>query len=167
MAQSLSRIWIHLIFSTKDRLPFLSEQQIRRDMHAYLATVLRRHDCETVIVDGHHDHVHALFALSRKWAISTVVKEIKRTSSSWIKDISPAHRKFHWQNGYAAFSVSQSHLERVSCYINDQERHHKRMTLKMSIGTFCGNIRSNMTNDTCGTDNMDELFQSSFTLLSK
>ena len=136
MAQSLSRIWIHLIFSTKDRLPFLSEQQIRRDMHAYLATVLRRHDCETVIVDGHHDHVHALFALSRKWAISTVVKEIKRTSSSWIKDISPTHRKFHWQNGYGAFSVSQSHLERVSCYINDQERHHKRITFEDEYRNF-------------------------------
>ena len=62
MAQSLSRLWTHLIFSTKDRFPFLKDEQIRRDMHAYLATVLRSHECETLIVGGEKDHVHALFA---------------------------------------------------------------------------------------------------------
>ena len=67
MAQSLARLWTHLIFSTKDRFPFLADDKVRRDMHAYLATVLRSQDCETVIIDGHYDHVHALFALSRKW----------------------------------------------------------------------------------------------------
>ena len=112
MAQSLSRLWTHLIFSTKERFPFLADKDVRRDMHAYLATVLRSHDCETLIIDGHHDHVHALFALSRKWAISTVVKEIKRTSSSWIKDISPAHRNFHGKTGMALF-LSASHTLRA------------------------------------------------------
>jgi len=82
-------------------------------MHAYLATVLRSHDCQTLLIDGAKDHVHALFALSRKYSISTIVKEVKRTSSSWIKDISRTHRRFHWQNGYGAFSVSQSHLDQV------------------------------------------------------
>jgi len=82
-------------------------------MHAYLAKVLRSHDCETLVVGGTRDHVHSLFALSRKQAISVIVKEIKRTSSSWIKEVSAAYQKFHWQNGYGAFSVSQSHLDRV------------------------------------------------------
>ena len=127
MAQSLSRLWTHLIFSTKDRFPFLKDEQIRRDMHAYLATVLRSHDCETVIVGGEKDHVHALFALSRKYSISTIVKEIKRVSSGWVKDLSQSQRKFHWQKGNGAFSVSQSHLDKVITYIERQEQHHRRV----------------------------------------
>jgi REP element-mobilizing transposase RayT len=82
-------------------------------MHGYLAEVLREHDCETLVVGGVEDHVHALFALSRNYSIATIVKEIKRTSSSWIKEASPRQAKFHWQNGYGAFSVSKSNLSRV------------------------------------------------------
>lgn len=85
MAQSLARLWTHLIFSTKERFQFLADEQVRRDMQAYLATVLRSQDCETLIVNGTADHVHALFALSRKHSIAGVVKEIKRTSSNWVK----------------------------------------------------------------------------------
>ena len=103
MAQSLSRLWTHLIFSTKDRFPFLKDKQIRRDMHAYLATVLRSHDCETVIVGGEKDHVHALFTLSRKHPISSIVKEIKRTSSTWVKNLSQSQRRFHWQMAMVPF----------------------------------------------------------------
>jgi len=153
MAQSLSRLWTHLIFSTKDRFPFLTDGQIRRDMHAYLAAVLRSHDCTTLIVDGTNDHVHALFALSRKYSISTVVKEIKRTSSSWIKEISGSHQKFHWQNGYGVFSVSQSHLDQVRRYIERQEQHHRRVTrLRMNTARFLRGMRLPATNDTFGTE---------------
>ena len=98
MAQSLSRLWTHLIFSTKNRFPFLSDKAIRTDMHEYLATMLRAQDCETLIVNGVEDHVHALFALSRTHSIALVVKEVKRTSSGWIKEISPRLAKFHWQS---------------------------------------------------------------------
>ena len=89
MAQSLARIWTHLIFSTKDRFPYLTDKQIRRDMHAYLATILRKYDCETLIVGGVEDHTHSLFALSRIYPIAKVVKETKRTSSGWVKELSP------------------------------------------------------------------------------
>ena len=103
MSQSLSSLWTHLIFSTKDRFPFLKEPDLKNDMHRYLASVLRSHDCETLIVGGTSDHVHALFDLSRKYAVATIVKEIKRTSSAWVKEVSPWCKKFHWQNGYAHF----------------------------------------------------------------
>ena len=136
MAQSLARLWIHLIFSTKDRFPFLSGKSIRADMHAYLATVLRKHECETLLVGGMEDHVHALFALSRNYSIATVVKEIKRTSSSWIKGISPRQAKFHWQGGYGAFSVSQSHLNQVINYIERQEQHHRRVSFQDEYRAF-------------------------------
>ena len=136
MAQSLSRLWTHLVFSTKDRFPFLADERIRRDMRAYLATVLRSHDCPTLVVNGATDHVHALFALSRKHSISAIVKETKRTSSSWIKDISPTHGKFRWQNGYGAFSVSQSHLDQLRSYIEKQEQHHWRVTFEDEYRAF-------------------------------
>jgi putative transposase len=136
MAQSLARLWTHLIFSTKNRFPFLSDQSIRADMHKYLATVLREHDCKTLIVGGVEDHVHALFALSRNYSIATIVKEIKRTSSSWIKEAAPRLAKFHWQNGYGAFSVSQSDLARVVSYIETQEQHHRRITFQDEFRTF-------------------------------
>jgi len=99
-------------------------------MHEFLATMLRTQDCETLIVNGVEDHVHALFALSRTHAIASVVKEIKRTSSGWIKEVSPKLAKFHWQGGYGAFSVSQSNLEEVIRYIENQEEHHKRVTFQ-------------------------------------
>ena len=70
MAQSLARLWTHLIFSTKNRLPFLGDKKLRTDMHAYLAKMLREQDCETLIVNGVEDHVHALFALSRTHSIA-------------------------------------------------------------------------------------------------
>ena len=130
MAQSLSRIWIHLIFSTKHRFPFLADKTISTDMHAYVAKILREQDCETLIVNGVDDHIHALFALSRTHSIASVVKEIKRTSSGWVKELSPRLTKFHWQGGYGAFSVSQSNLTEVIRYIETQDEHHKRMTFQ-------------------------------------
>jgi REP element-mobilizing transposase RayT len=87
MAQSLARLWTHLIFSTKERYPFLSDLSVRADMRAYLGTVLRSHDCPTIVVGGCDDHVHSLFALSRNHSIAQIVKEIKRTSLAWIKTV--------------------------------------------------------------------------------
>ena len=136
MAQSLSRLWTHLIFSTKNRFPFLSEKTIRTDMHRYLAQLLRDQECETLIVNGVEDHVHSLFALSRTHSIASVVKETKRTSSGWVKEFSPTLAKFQWQGGYGAFSVSQSNLEEVIRYIENQEEHHKRVTFQDEYRAF-------------------------------
>ena len=136
MAQSLARLWTHLIFSTKDRFPFLRDKGLRHEMHAYLAEMLRLHDCETLIVGGVEDHTHSLFALSRTHSIASVVKEVKRTSSGWIKTASRKVSKFHWQSGYASFSVSQSNLTEVIRYIENQEEHHKRMTFQDEYRAF-------------------------------
>jgi REP element-mobilizing transposase RayT len=136
MAQSLSRLWTHLIFSTKNRFPFLSDKKLRNDTNAYLAKMLRNHDCETLMVNGVEDHTHALFALSRTHSIASVVKEIKRTSSAFAKELSPTLAKFHWQNGYGAFSVSQSNLDETIRYIETQEEHHKRVTFQDEYRAF-------------------------------
>ena len=136
MAQSLARLWTHLIFSTKNRYPFLSDKVLRTEMHAYLAEGLRNHDCETLIVGGVEDHTHSLFALSRTLPIANIVKEVKRTSSGWVKEAWPKVAKFYWQGGYAAFSVSQSNLVDVIRYIEDQEEHHKRVTFQDEYRAF-------------------------------
>jgi REP element-mobilizing transposase RayT len=136
MAQSLARLWTHLIFSTKDRFPFLTDKALRSDMHAYLSEMFRKQGCETLIVGGVEDHTHSLFALSRTHAIAGVIKEVKRTSSGWIKGASRKLSKFHWQGGYAAFSVSQSNLVNVIRYIENQEEHHKRGTLQDEYRAF-------------------------------
>ena len=136
MAQSLARLWTHLIFSTKNRFPFLNDKPFRLDVHAYLSTLLRQNDCETLIVGGVEDHIHALFALSRNYSIASVVKEIKRPSSTWIKETSPRLAKFYWQAGYGAFSVSQSNLEEVIRYIENQEEHHRRVTFQDEYRAF-------------------------------
>ena len=136
MSQSLARLWTHLIFSTKNRFPFLSDKKLRTDMHAYLAKVLHEQACETLIVNGVEDRVHALFALSRTHSIASVVKEIKRTSSGFAKELSATLAKFHWQGGYGAFSVSQSNLDEVIRYIENQEEHHKRVTFQEEYRAF-------------------------------
>jgi putative transposase len=115
----------------------LSYSQKTQNRHACdLATTLREQDCETLIVNGVGDHIHALFALSRTHSIAEVVKEIKRTSSGWVKELSPQLEKFYWQGGYGAFSVSQSNLEEVIRYIENQEEHHKRVTFQDEYRAF-------------------------------
>ena len=136
MAQSLARLWTHLIFSTKNRFPFFQDKELRTNVHAYLAKMLREQHCETLVVNGIEDHVHALFALSRTQSIASVVKEIKRTSSGFVKELSPTLKKFHWQNGYGAFSVSQSNLDEALRYIQNQEAHHKRVTFQDEYRAF-------------------------------
>jgi REP element-mobilizing transposase RayT len=136
MSQSLSKIWTHLIFSTKERYPFLSDATIRRDMHAYLAAILKGNNCPTLIVGDVSDHAHALFVLSKNHSIASIVYEVKRSSSKWVKTQGAQLRKFHWQSGYGAFSVSQSHIEQVREYILKQEKHHHKTTFQDEFREF-------------------------------
>jgi putative transposase len=136
MSQSLSKIWTHLIFSTKERYPFLSDEKIRHDMHSYLAKILKANNCPTLQVGGVSDHVHSLFVLSKNHSIASIVWAIKRSSSKWVKGEGAGLRKFHWQEGYGAFSVSQSDVERVQRYILNQEAHHRRKTFQDEFRKF-------------------------------
>ena len=85
MSQSLAKIWTHLVFSTKERYPFLTDQSVRVDLHAYLAKTLKSNNCPTLIVGGVADHVHALFVLSKNHSIASIVWEVKRSSSKWSR----------------------------------------------------------------------------------
>jgi REP element-mobilizing transposase RayT len=136
MSQSLSKIWTHLVFSTKERYPFLADETVRHDMHSYLAKILKANHCPTLLVGGVSDHVHALFVLSKNHSIASIVWAIKRSSSKWVKTQGASLRKFHWQEGYGVFSVSQSHVEQVQTYILNQEKHHRRKTFQDEFRKF-------------------------------
>ncbi|HEY2895306.1 MAG TPA: IS200/IS605 family transposase [Pirellulales bacterium] len=124
MPQSLSSIYVHLVFSTKERDPWI-RAHIESELFAYGTTVLKNADCPTPAMNGTADHVHTLFNLSRVKTIAQVVEELKTSTSKWIKTKGAEFEPFHWQNGYAAFSVSQSNVEEVVSYIRRQKEHHK------------------------------------------
>lgn len=130
MPQSLVKLYVHIAFSTKERQPFLADNEVSRRMHAYLAGVCASHDSHAVQVGGAADHVHLLCCLSKTEALADLVKEIKRTSSIWVKTLRPDLAAFQWQSGYGAFSVSHSNLERVRAYIANQEEHHRKRDFK-------------------------------------
>ncbi len=130
MAQSLSALYVHLTWSTKDRVPFLREPTLRKLLHAYLGATSRNLDSPSAVVGGAEDHIHILARMARSITVADWVKELKRVSSVWIKSQDRGLYAFHWQGGYAAFSVSPSNLEQVANYVADQERHHKKMTFQ-------------------------------------
>jgi len=122
--QSLSQLYVHLAFSTKNREPLLPVP-LRASMHAYLATVLNNSGSPAIRVGGTSDHIHALFRLSKNHSLADTVEEIKTSSSKWIKTQARALANFHWQSGYAGFSVSPAEVQKVAEYIINQETHHR------------------------------------------
>ena len=130
MPQSLSAVFIHLVFSTKNRRPFLRPDTLRIEMHAYLGGISKTMDCPPLLVGGTDDHIHALCQLGRSISQADWIKEIKRASSLWVKEHDPALSEFAWQSGYGAFSVSMSNLESVKKYIAGQEHHHRKISFQ-------------------------------------
>jgi putative transposase len=129
MPQSLSKVILHIIFSTKNREPWL-ESKVRPRMHAYLATICRDLGAEFVHVGGFADHVHIVTTLPRTVSQAQLIEQIKKVSSKWIKTLDAQYRGFFWQRGYGAFSVSPSQLDAVLQYINAQEEHHRTRTFQ-------------------------------------
>ena len=124
MPQSLSVVYLHLVFSTKERQPFLSDHIVRTEMHSWLGKASHELGCPCILVGGVEDHVHILARHGRTISQSEWIKEIKRTSSIWIKTRDPQLNDFAWQAGYGVFAVCSTHLESVRAYIARQEAHH-------------------------------------------
>jgi REP element-mobilizing transposase RayT len=138
MPQSLAKVALHLVFSTKNREPWLQDTQLRTELYAYMATIFRDNvDSPAILINGVADHVHALFLLSRKFAIMDIVKEVKTETSKWLKLQPTCTREFSWQAGYGIFSVSESNIEAVKQYIAEQEKHHRRMTYQEELRELC------------------------------
>jgi REP element-mobilizing transposase RayT len=130
MPQSLAKILLHTVFSTKDRRPFLRDQTTRPELHSYLGGILTNLGCQSIIIGGVEDHVHLLFMLSRTCTVADVVKELKRGSSIWLKTKSPGLSDFAWQNGYGAFSIGFSQVDAVRGYVLGQEEHHRKISFQ-------------------------------------
>ncbi len=124
MPQSLSSVLVHLVFSTKNRDPWI-RRNVESELHAYGTTVLQNMGCPCLAMNGMADHLHTLFALSRVTTIAAVVEELKTSTSKWIKTKNALFSGFHWQSGYGAFSVSQSNAQQVIDYIRQQKEHHQ------------------------------------------
>ncbi len=130
MALSLAKILLHMVFSTKERRPFLRDPALREELHRYLGGILAHLGCQPLIVGGVEDHVHLLFVLSRTATVADVTKELKRGSSVWLKPKSPELRDFAWQNVYGVFSVGQSQVDDVRAYVVGQEAHHHKSSFQ-------------------------------------
>ena len=138
MPQSLAKVLVHIVYSTKARRPWLQDDEVRKQLYAYKATILRDNvDTPALIIDGVEDHVHALCLLSRKFAIKNVIEEAKTETTKWLKKQGPQYADFHWQAGYGIFSVSESNAEQVRQYIADQVRHHKKLTFQDEFRILC------------------------------
>jgi putative transposase len=137
MPQSLVKIYVHIVFSTKDRQPFLRDAAIRNRLHAYLQGICANQKCPALRVGGVEDHVHILCRLSKTLDVSTLIRELKRDSSSWVKSEDSRLSDFYWQRGYAALSVSPGHVPGLIGYIEDQEEHRRRETFQDEVRRLC------------------------------
>ena len=124
MPQSLAVVLIHLVYSTKNRQPFLTPE-IDPELYAYQGAIFREMDCPALIINGTADHVHALFSLARTRTICDLVEEVKKRSSKWLKTKEAALATFQWQAGYGAFSIGQSGVPALRQYIANQKEHHR------------------------------------------
>jgi REP element-mobilizing transposase RayT len=116
-------VYLHAIFSTKNREPVLADDW-RDELYRVLGGTANNLGCQSLIVGGMPDHVHMLFQLGRTISIADALSKMKSTSSLWINQRPPKAVPFHWQAGYAVFSVSQSNIEAVRTYIQGQAKHH-------------------------------------------
>jgi putative transposase len=135
MAQTLVRILVHLVFSIKDRCDLI-RPEIESELHRYLAGIASNLDSPCLAVNGTSDHVHMLLSQSKKLALAGLTAEVKKGSSKWIKTKGADFRSFHWQDGYAAFSVSPSKAEEVKRYIAQQKEHHRRRSFQEELILF-------------------------------
>ena len=126
MPQALSAVYIHLVFSTKERRPWLRDHPTREALHAFLGGASKQLDCPPILVGGVEDHLHLLARFGRTITQADWVKELKRVSNLWLKERGREYEDFEWQGGYADFSVSPSNLEQVKEYISGQEEHHRK-----------------------------------------
>lgn len=122
MPQSLVQVYLHIIFSTKNRSPFLSDDEFRDRVHRYLAGTCNNLKCPALKIGGVADHVHILCRLGKTNDIADMIRDLKRDSSKWIKSERSELAEFHWQRGYGAFSISPSHVKGLIDYIATQKQ---------------------------------------------
>lgn len=137
MPQSLAQIWLHIVFSTKDRREFLRREALRDPMFRMLSHHVGECGCVSASVGGHVDHVHLLVGLSRTITVASLVEHLKTETSKLAKKAQAGNATFQWQCGYGAFSVSHSMKDKVDEYIRDQEQHHAQRSFQDEYRQLC------------------------------
>lgn len=135
MPQSLAAIYVHLVYSTKNRQPLI-RSDIEEELRQYNAGILRNLESPMICSNGMADHIHILFRLGRKIALAELVEELKKGSSKWIKSKGTEFCEFYWQSGYGAFSIGQSGIEATKHYIAKQKEHHRKKTFQEEFRAF-------------------------------
>jgi putative transposase len=135
MAQSLSKLYVHIIFHVKDSLSLIQTAD-KHELYAYIGAVIKDLDSLPIVINGTADHIHIMVVMSKNIALAKFLEDIKRHSSRWIKTKGDHYRQFAWQGGYSAFSVSPSLYDKTKDYILNQENHHRKLTFKEELILF-------------------------------
>ena len=135
MPHSFIKIWIHAVWATKERQPLI-HKSVENTIYQFISEQLRAQGCPVRIINGMPDHIHCLFLLSRKKSIAEVIKQIKGSSSHYINQANLISEKFSWQTGYAAFSVSESIVDKVFQYIKNQKQHRTKKKFQQEYEEF-------------------------------
>ena len=135
MGNSFRCLRYHLVFSTKNRAPHIAPE-LRQRLYEYIGAIFKHENGQLLTAGGTADHVHLLASIHPSVSVADMLRKVKASSSKWIHEAFPEHRVFAWQEGYGAFSVSQSNVEQVRHYIEQQEEHHRRMTFEEEFVEF-------------------------------
>ncbi|NLL13250.1 MAG: IS200/IS605 family transposase [Fibrobacter sp.] len=140
MPQSLSMVILHIVFSTKHREPLIFKE-LRNELNLYIATVCKTCNSIPIKIGCVSDHIHIAASLPRIITVSKLLEEVKKSSSKWIKEKDERLQHFSWQDGYAVFSISQSHLDRLVNYIKNQESHHRDKSFQQELRNHLNHYR--------------------------
>jgi REP element-mobilizing transposase RayT len=135
MPHSFNKIWIHAIWATKERAPII-KSTVENKIHQFISDQLRDQGCPIRIINGMPDHIHCLFLLSPTKSIAEIIKQVKGTSSHYVNQSNLINEKFAWQTGYAAYSVSESGVDKVFEYIKNQKKRHQKKTFEQEYQDF-------------------------------
>lgn len=129
MSQSISKLYVHIIYHIKNHLCYIRKED-ETELYAYIGGLIKISKSIPILINGTEDHIHILCIMSRNISLAKLLEDIKAISSKWIKTKGNHYRYFEWQGGYAGYSVSQSRVEIVKGYIENQKEHHKKQTFK-------------------------------------
>ena len=132
---SFVKIWVHLVFATKNREPRL-KKEFRYELHKHIIENCKEKDIYLQAINGYTDHLHCLISLGKDQSISKITQLIKGESSFWINKNNITADKFSWQDDYFAVSVSESAIDKVRDYIRNQEEHHRKITFNDEYEKF-------------------------------
>ena len=135
MSHSFNKIWIHAVWSTKERYPLIIPS-VEKKVYDMMSKEFLEAGCPVRIINGMPDHVHSMFLLNPNKAVTEIIKHVKGSCSHEVNKLNITKEKFAWQTGYAAYSVSESATEKVFHYINNQKKHHEKITFQREYENF-------------------------------